>query len=200
MVLRAANQNYNNCRWQLYHNVAHTGVAPSGDSPPGHNPFLSFPTWLPLWGSWRRNRLRGENRPLRLRHLSHRERQVALIDAVLQSLSQKSEIFASSLYTREPGTALPCRMRALPLPMGEVPEAKRAFLPSQSLRDSSPRVGAKGAGGAPAPVRWLTSSSWNTGYTRRQWLPDRRKIPRNSSRRAGWRSPENGISWTFGCR
>ena len=27
----------------------------------------------------------------------------ALIDAVLQSLSQKSEIFASSLYTREPG-------------------------------------------------------------------------------------------------
>ena len=26
----------------------------------------------------------------------------ALIDAVLQSLSQKSEIFASSLYTREP--------------------------------------------------------------------------------------------------
>ena len=27
----------------------------------------------------------------------------ALIDAVLQSLSQKSKIFASSLYTREPG-------------------------------------------------------------------------------------------------
>ena len=27
----------------------------------------------------------------------------ALIDAALQSLSQKSEIFASSLYTREPG-------------------------------------------------------------------------------------------------
>ena len=45
------------------------------------------------------------------------------------------------------GTAQPCRMRALPLPMGEVPEAERAFLPSQSLRDSSPRVGAKGAVG-----------------------------------------------------
>ena len=27
----------------------------------------------------------------------------ALIDVVLQSLSQKSKIFASSLYTREPG-------------------------------------------------------------------------------------------------
>ena len=27
----------------------------------------------------------------------------ALIDAALQSLSQKSKIFASSLYTREPG-------------------------------------------------------------------------------------------------
>ena len=27
----------------------------------------------------------------------------ALIDTALQSLSQKSEIFASSLYTREPG-------------------------------------------------------------------------------------------------
>ena len=27
----------------------------------------------------------------------------AFIDAVLQSLSQKSKIFASSLYTREPG-------------------------------------------------------------------------------------------------
>ena len=37
-------------------------------------------------------------------------------------------------------------MRVLPLPMGEVPleGAERAFLPSQSLRDSSPRVGAKG--------------------------------------------------------
>ena len=44
------------------------------------------------------------------------------------------------------GTAQPCRMRVLPLPMGEVPEAERAFLPSQSLRDSSPRVGAKGDG------------------------------------------------------
>ena len=34
----------------------------------------------------------------------------------------------------------------LPLPMGEVPleGAERACLPSQSLRDSSPRVGAKG--------------------------------------------------------
>ena len=35
------------------------------------------------------------------------------------------------------------RMRVLPLPMGEVPKAERACLPSQSLRDSSPRVGAK---------------------------------------------------------
>ena len=47
---------------------------------------------------------------------------------------------------RKGGTAQPCRMRALPLPVGEVPEAERAFLPSQSLRDSSPRVGAKGNG------------------------------------------------------
>ena len=37
----------------------------------------------------------------------------------------------------------------LPLPMGEVPleGAERACLPSQSLRDSSPKVGAKGDGG-----------------------------------------------------
>ena len=37
------------------------------------------------------------------------------------------------------------RMRALPLPMGEVPleGAERACLPSQSLCDSSPKVGAK---------------------------------------------------------
>ena len=47
---------------------------------------------------------------------------------------------------RKGGTAQPCRMRVLPLPLGEVPEAERAFLPSQSLRDSSPRVGAKGDG------------------------------------------------------
>ena len=34
----------------------------------------------------------------------------------------------------------------LPLPMGEVPleGAERVCLPSQSLRDSSPKVGAKG--------------------------------------------------------
>ena len=37
----------------------------------------------------------------------------------------------------------------LPLPMGEVPleRAERACLPSQSLRDSSPKVGAKGGNG-----------------------------------------------------
>ena len=37
-------------------------------------------------------------------------------------------------------------MRVLPLPMGEVPleGAERVFFPSQSLRDSSPKVGAKG--------------------------------------------------------
>ena len=37
----------------------------------------------------------------------------------------------------------------LPLPMGEVPleGAERACLPSQSLRDSSPKVGAKGGTG-----------------------------------------------------
>ena len=32
VVLRAANQNFNDCQWQSYLNVAHTGVAPSGDS------------------------------------------------------------------------------------------------------------------------------------------------------------------------
>ena len=35
----------------------------------------------------------------------------AFIDAVLQSLSQKSEIFASSLYTREPlGASAPAQL------------------------------------------------------------------------------------------
>ena len=58
------------------------------------------------------------------------------------------------------GAAQPCRMRALPLPMGEVPEAERAFLPSQSLRDSSPSVGAKGAGGVPAPVRFSAAPGY----------------------------------------
>ncbi len=32
VVLRAANQNFNDCQWQSYLNVAQTGVAPSGDS------------------------------------------------------------------------------------------------------------------------------------------------------------------------
>ena len=32
MVLRAANQNFNDCQWQSYLNVAQTGVVPSGDS------------------------------------------------------------------------------------------------------------------------------------------------------------------------
>ena len=35
----------------------------------------------------------------------------ALIDVVLQSLSQKSEIFASSLYTREPLPANPAYLK-----------------------------------------------------------------------------------------
>ena len=89
---------------------------------------------------------------------------------------------------------------ASPFGRGAPDGAERAFLPSQSLRDSSPSVGAKGDGGAPAPVRRLTSSSWNTGYTRRQWPPDRREIPRNFSPRADWRSPENGIFWNSCCR
>ena len=32
VVLRAANQNLNDCQWQSYLSVAHAGVAPSGDS------------------------------------------------------------------------------------------------------------------------------------------------------------------------
>ena len=32
VVLRAANQNFNDCQWQSYLNLAHAGVAPSGDS------------------------------------------------------------------------------------------------------------------------------------------------------------------------
>ena len=71
----------------------------------------------------------------------------AFIDAVLQSLSQKSKIFASSLYTREPlghGKAVTDKGH-LPLPMGEVPEAERAiFTLSVGFAASSPRVGAKG--------------------------------------------------------
>ena len=41
----------------------------------------------------------------------------------------------------------PCRMRALPLPLGEVPEAERViFALSVGFAASSPRVGAKGDG------------------------------------------------------
>ena len=32
VVLRAANQNFNDCQWQSYLNIVQTGVAPSGDS------------------------------------------------------------------------------------------------------------------------------------------------------------------------
>ena len=39
VVLRAANQNLNDCQWQSYLNVAQTGVAPSG-----HNPSPLAPT------------------------------------------------------------------------------------------------------------------------------------------------------------
>ena len=43
--------------------------------------------------------------------------------------------------------AKPCRMRALPLPLGEVPEAERViFALSVGFAASSPRVGAKGDG------------------------------------------------------
>ena len=49
MVLRAANQNPNDCQWQSYLNVAHTGVAPSGDSLRSQSVFP--PPWLPRWGS-----------------------------------------------------------------------------------------------------------------------------------------------------
>ena len=38
---------------------AHTGVAPSGDSLRSQSVF----PWLPLWGSWRRSRLRGQKSP-----------------------------------------------------------------------------------------------------------------------------------------
>ena len=41
VVLRAANQNLNDCRWQSYLSVAHAGVVPAGDSlrsqSPGHS-------------------------------------------------------------------------------------------------------------------------------------------------------------------
>ena len=55
------------CQWE----PVHIDVAPSGDSL--RSQFVS--PGLPLWGSWRRSRLRGKNHPLRLRHLSQRERQ-----------------------------------------------------------------------------------------------------------------------------
>ena len=50
----------------------------------------------------------------------------------------------------------------LPLPMGEVPleGAERACFPSQSLRDSSPKVGAKGErGNGENPQRGHTTVS-----------------------------------------
>ena len=41
VVLRAANQNLNDCQWQSYLNVAHAGVAPSGDSLRSQSPSCS---------------------------------------------------------------------------------------------------------------------------------------------------------------
>ena len=43
VVLRAANQNLNDCQWQSYLNVAHTGVAPSRDSLRSQSVFQSLP-------------------------------------------------------------------------------------------------------------------------------------------------------------
>ena len=50
VVLRAANQNSNDCQWQSYLNVAHAGVALSKDSLRSQSVFF-VPPWLPLWGS-----------------------------------------------------------------------------------------------------------------------------------------------------
>ena len=56
--------------------------------------------------------------------------------------------FPHAFPSGEGGSCVPRKRETdeghLPLPLGEVPEAERAFLPSQSLRDSSHRVGAKG--------------------------------------------------------
>ena len=41
VVLRAANQNLNNCQWQSYLSVAHAGVAPSRDSLRSQSPGYS---------------------------------------------------------------------------------------------------------------------------------------------------------------
>ena len=43
------------CHWE----PVRTDVAPSGDSLRSQ----SVPPWLPLWGSWRRSRLRGQKSP-----------------------------------------------------------------------------------------------------------------------------------------
>ena len=73
VVLRAANQNLNDCQWQSYLSVAHAGVAPSGDSlrsqsvPLGSHSGGSVTKWL---------RGQIEPSPPLPGHLSHRERQV----------------------------------------------------------------------------------------------------------------------------
>ena len=60
----------------------------------------------------------------------------------------------------------------LPLPMGEVPleGAERACLPSQSLRDSSPKVGAKGDEGNGLPHHLSGLVRNDTFYFGAHWL------------------------------
>ena len=55
------------CQWE----PVRTDMAPSGDSLRSQ----SVPPWLPLWGSCHEVTERAKNHPLRLRHLSQRERQ-----------------------------------------------------------------------------------------------------------------------------
>ena len=68
VVLRAANQNFNDCQWQSYLNVAQTGVAIRTPLAPTLGELAAKPT---------------ERVEIALSapagHLSHRERQVALV-------------------------------------------------------------------------------------------------------------------------
>ena len=84
VVLRAANQNLNDCQWQSYLNVTQTGVALSKDSLRSQSVLPRSPL-APTLGE-----LAAEPTervkialPAPLGHLSHRERQVALIRPAL---------------------------------------------------------------------------------------------------------------------